>query len=136
MLPLFVVEQDAVGGAFQIVVLAGAERPQKHRQTAAAKDQARAEQIQDDIHVDLPCRRKLFANTSSDELDGHFYFYPLYYEFCAKDDQERERVRDVIRGITDHIIDHDFLLIDIDGTPTRWGVYSPKLLNHDRFWWA
>ena len=69
MLPLFVVEQDAVGGAFQIVVLAGAERPQKHRQTAAAKDQARAEQIQDDINVDLPCRRKLFANTSSDELD-------------------------------------------------------------------
>ena len=29
----------------------------KHRQTAAAKDQARAEQIQDDIHVVLPCRR-------------------------------------------------------------------------------
>ena len=76
------------------------------------------------------------SDTSSDELDGHFYFYPLYYEFCAKDDQERERVRDVVRGITDHIIDHDFLLIDFDGKPTRWGVYSPKLLNHDRFWWA
>jgi hypothetical protein len=32
-------------------------------------------------------------------------------------------------GLPDHIIDHDFLLIDIDGTPTRWGVYSPKLLT-------
>ena len=76
------------------------------------------------------------SDTSSDELDGHFFFYPLYYEFCATDEPERERVRDVVRGITDHLIDHDFLLIDHDGKPTRWGVYSPSLLNHDRFWWA
>jgi hypothetical protein len=76
------------------------------------------------------------SDTSSDELDGHFFFYPLYYEFCAQDESERERVRDVVRGITDHLIDHDFMLIDHDGAPTRWGVYSPKLLNHDPFWWA
>ncbi len=76
------------------------------------------------------------SDTSSDELDGHFFFYPLYYEFCATDEAERERVREVVRGITDHLIDHDFLLIDHDGTHTRWGVYSPAVLNHDRFWWA
>lgn len=66
---LLVVEQNAVGRAFEVVVLAGAQRPQEHGQPAAAKDQARANQIEDDIHVRRPRSRKLFAITSSDELD-------------------------------------------------------------------
>ena len=34
----------------------------------------------------------------------------------------------------DHIVSHDFNLIDHDGTPTRWGVYNPEALNHDPSW--
>ena len=68
-LPLFVVEQDAVGGAFHVVVLPGAQRPQEYRQPAAAKDQACTKQIEDDVHADRPRKRKLFAITSSEELD-------------------------------------------------------------------
>ena len=75
------------------------------------------------------------ADTSSDELDGHFFFYLLYYDFCADTEAERERVRDVVRGITDHLITHDFVLIDHDGRPTRWAIYGPQFLNRDPNWW-
>jgi len=75
------------------------------------------------------------SDTSSDELDGHYFFYPLYYDFCADTDSERERVREVVRDITDHFLTHGFNLIDHDGKVTRWGVYSPEGLNHDPMWW-
>lgn len=75
------------------------------------------------------------SDTSSDELDGHYFFYPLYYEFCADEPAERERVRDVVRGITDHLLTHRFLLMDHDGKPTRWGIYGPEYLNQDPMWW-
>jgi hypothetical protein len=75
------------------------------------------------------------SDTSSDELDGHLFFYPLYYEFCADTDEERARVREVVRDITDHLITHAFTLVDHDGRPTRWGVYGPQYLNQDPSWW-
>ena len=75
------------------------------------------------------------SDTSSDELDGHFFFYPLYYDFCADTDAERERVREVVRDISDHLVAHEFTLVDHDGKPTRWGIYGPQYLNHDPRWW-
>ncbi|HDP33895.1 MAG TPA: hypothetical protein ENN29_02160 [Candidatus Hydrogenedentes bacterium] len=75
------------------------------------------------------------SDTSSDELDGHYFFYPAYYDYVADTEQEKERVREVVRDLTDHLIEHDFCLIDIDGTPTRWSVYSPESLNNDKNWW-
>ncbi len=76
------------------------------------------------------------SDTSSDELDGHFFFYPLYYDFCADSESEKERVREVVREITDHLITHEFCLVDFDGKPTRWGVYGPQFLNASPYWWA
>jgi hypothetical protein len=75
------------------------------------------------------------SDTSSDELDGHYFFYPLYYDFCAETEAERERVREVVRDVTDHLLTHGFVLIDHDGKPTRWAVYGPQYLNHDPLWW-
>ena len=75
------------------------------------------------------------SDTSSDELDGHYFFYPLYYDLCADTDAEKERVREVVRGITDHLLAHDLVLVDHDGRPTRWGIYGPQYLNWDPFWW-
>jgi len=60
------------------------------------------------------------SDTSSDELDGHYFFYPAYYDLVADTDEEKERVREVVRDLTDHLIEHDFMLIDHDGTVTRW----------------
>jgi len=75
------------------------------------------------------------SDTSSDELDGHYFFYPLYFDLCADTDAERERVREVVRDITDHLLSHQLALIDHDGKPTRWAIYGPQVLNHDPAWW-
>lgn len=75
------------------------------------------------------------SDTSSDELDGHFFFYPAYYDLVAETDAEKERVREVVRDLVDHFLEHDFALVDHDGKPTRWAVYGPHHLNDDPLWW-
>jgi hypothetical protein len=75
------------------------------------------------------------SDTSSDELDGHFFFYPLYFDFCADSEPERARVREVVRDVIDHLVAHQFSFIDHDGKPTRWGIYGPQSLNEDPNWW-
>ena len=74
------------------------------------------------------------SDTSSDELDGHYFFYALYHDLVARDDAERAEVAAVVRRITDHLIAHDFTLVDHDGLPTRWGVFSPSALNASLRW--
>jgi len=68
------------------------------------------------------------GDTSSDEIDGHLFAYGIYYDLAA-DAREKEQIADVVRRIIGYIVDHDFLLIDVDGEPTRWGVWSPRYLN-------
>lgn len=75
------------------------------------------------------------TDTSSDELDGHYFFYPAYYDLAAETEEEKARVREVVRDLTDHLVEHGFYLMDHDGTPTRWAVYAPEALNQDRNWW-
>ena len=74
------------------------------------------------------------SDTSSDELDGHYWFYGLYYDLVADTEEEKQRVRDVVAAITDHLIAHDFALVDWDGAPTRWAVYGPAAINSDPAW--
>jgi hypothetical protein len=76
------------------------------------------------------------SDTSSDELDGHYFLYALYYDLVADTMEEKARVRDHVRALTDHLVINDFCLVDHDGQPTRWGVFSPEALNHDSAWWA
>ncbi len=75
------------------------------------------------------------VDTSSDELDGHYFFYALYYDLVAETEAEKQRVRDVVVGLTDHLLEHGFNLVDWDGRITRWGVFGPEHLNHDTDWW-
>ncbi len=63
------------------------------------------------------------GDTSSDELVGHFYAYALYYDLAA-DAETKQAIRQKVRRITDHLIEHDFCLVDLDGKPTRWGRWS------------
>ena len=76
------------------------------------------------------------SDTSSDELDGHYFFYPAYYDLVADTEEEKERVREVVRDLTDHFMEHNFRLMDHDGTVTRWSDYSPESLNHSWVWWS
>ncbi|SOD92565.1 hypothetical protein SAMN06269250_4043 [Spirosoma fluviale] len=73
------------------------------------------------------------GDTSSDELCGHMMGYYFYYELVA-DEAEKKVVRAHISRLVDHLIAHNFTLTDIDGRPTRWGVWSPDLLNRDPDW--
>ncbi len=76
------------------------------------------------------------ADTSSDELDGHFFFYALYYDLVADSPEEKAEVRAVVTGIVDHLLAHDFALVDWDGQPTRWAVFTPAKLNQDPDWYV
>ncbi|MBI1317563.1 MAG: hypothetical protein GC168_01260 [Candidatus Hydrogenedens sp.] len=76
------------------------------------------------------------SDTSSDELDGHYFFYPAYYDLVCETEEEKERVREVVRDLTNHLIENGFYLVDHDGTPTRWSIYGPDSLNHDVNWWS
>jgi sugar lactone lactonase YvrE len=74
------------------------------------------------------------TDTSSDELDGHYFFYALYYDLVADTEEEKKRVSEHVKALTDHLIDHDFNLVDHDGKPTRWSRFNPYELNHDKNW--
>jgi hypothetical protein len=75
------------------------------------------------------------CDTSSDELDGHYFFYARYHDLVASTDEEKREVRDVVIAITDHLIAQEFCLVDHDGQPTRWAQFGPRQLNHDPDWW-
>lgn len=75
------------------------------------------------------------GDTSSDELDGHYFAYAVYYDLAA-DEREREQIRRVVARITDHILDHGCYYVGPDGKRTTWGVWAPERLNHDLEWIA
>ena len=70
------------------------------------------------------------SDTSSDEIDGHYFAFYSYWEHVAQHDPaERKLCLDHIRAMTDYIIENGYLLIDWDGERTSWGYWSPELLN-------
>lgn len=81
--------------------------------------------------ADRSCEWK--CETSSDEMTGHFVGMSLYYDLCA-DDGEKEDIRKALCGIMDHIVAHNFRLVDHDGLPTTWANWDPMLLNYDDKW--
>ncbi len=69
------------------------------------------------------------CDTSSDELAGHYFYYGIFYDLIAESEQEKADVKQVVADITDHLIRHDFRLVDYDGKPTRWGNFNPEFFN-------
>ena len=63
------------------------------------------------------------ADTSSDEIVGHFFAYSVVYDLAADEDL-RKRLRGAVSRIADHLIDHRHNLTDLHGGPTRWGRYD------------
>jgi hypothetical protein len=70
------------------------------------------------------------GDTSSDEIVGHYFGYAVYYDLVA-DEAEKETIRGVVSRMTDHILDHDYQLIDTDGKRTRWGWWGPDAIWED-----
>lgn len=67
------------------------------------------------------------GDTSSDEIVGHYFVYPIYYDLAA-DEAEKPALRGAIDRITTHILDNDYQLIDLDGKRTRWGWWGPEAI--------
>ena len=63
------------------------------------------------------------ADTSSDEIVGHFFAYSVVYDLAA-DENLKRRLRGAVSRIADHLIDHRYNLTDLHGGPTRWGRYD------------
>jgi hypothetical protein len=73
------------------------------------------------------------GDTSSDELDGHYFAWYVYHELVA-DESEKRAIRDVVRAVTNNIVDHEYTLVGHTGRKTRWGVFGPQYLNDDPRW--
>ena len=58
------------------------------------------------------------GDTSSDEIVGHYFVYPIYHDLVA-DESEKPALRAAIERITNHILDNNYQLIDVDGKRTR-----------------
>jgi hypothetical protein len=67
-------------------------------------------------------------DTSSDELAGHFFGYPLFFDLCAKGDAERTALAARARSMTRYIMDGGYRLIDLDGQQTLHGHWQPERL--------
>lgn len=67
------------------------------------------------------------GDTSSDEVDGHFYSVSLFHDLAAQG-AEKDRAKEHLARITSHIIDNGWVLRDMDGKPTRWGRWDPDYL--------
>ena len=70
------------------------------------------------------------GDTSSDEIVGHFFVYPIYHDLVA-DDSEKPALRAAIERIATHIVDNKYQLIDVDGQRTRWGWWGPDAIWED-----
>ncbi|NUL81145.1 MAG: hypothetical protein HUU60_00290 [Armatimonadetes bacterium] len=73
------------------------------------------------------------GDTSSDELDGHFYVLGVYHDLVA-DDREKSELQALVRRIIDHLLSNNYRLIDKDGKPTRWAIFDPESINDDPIW--
>lgn len=70
------------------------------------------------------------GDTSSDEIVGHYFGYAVYYDLVA-DEAERQKIRGVVTRMTDHILNNNYQLIDVDGKKTRWGWWGPDAIWED-----
>ncbi|MCC6142313.1 MAG: hypothetical protein IT368_00765 [Candidatus Hydrogenedentes bacterium] len=77
------------------------------------------------------------GDTSSDEIDAHFYYASIFHDLVA-DDGLKAQVRDHIARLASHIIDNGWVLRDFDGAPTVWGRWDLEYLDgfRGRFAWG
>lgn len=73
------------------------------------------------------------GDTSSDELDGHYFAWTTFYDLAATPEQ-KAKIAATCRRVTDNIIAGGYNLIGHTGKRTRWGVFAPSSINDDPAW--
>ena len=68
------------------------------------------------------------ATTSSDEAIGHVFAFGVIAEVVDDGAIKAQAVR-LLDALMQHIVDHDFYLVDYDGKPTLWGKWNPEYVN-------
>lgn len=63
-------------------------------------------------------------DTSSDEYAGHFFGIPVFYDLCARTEDEKQAIRDRVQLAMSYVIDGGDRLIDLDGEPTTFGRWD------------
>ncbi len=72
------------------------------------------------------------SDTSSDEIDGHFMAFYVYWEHIARyDPVEAKLIKKQTSELIDYLVDNNYQLIDWDGERTTWGFWNPEALNDD-----
>jgi hypothetical protein len=75
------------------------------------------------------------GDTSSDELVGHMFAYPLVLDIVAGSDHAlASRAIALMVNMTSHIQNHNWYLIGETGNHTRWGVWNPAQINGEEDW--
>ncbi len=83
---------------------------------------------------DTPWRRAAEADwdwkstTSSDEAIGHIFAFGAIAELVDDADLKKRAIT-LIDTLMQHIVDHEYYLIDWHGQPTLWGRWNPEYVN-------
>jgi len=99
----------------------------------AAVDEPRYKPVEERWRMSVDGKWRWKGDTSSDEITGHYYAFGVYYDLVA-DEEEKPAIRAHVARVTDYLLDHGYYLVDVDGKPTRWGVWAPERLNDDPDW--
>jgi hypothetical protein len=70
------------------------------------------------------------ADTSSDEIVGHFFIFSVAYDLLPDSDL-KQRIVATAKRVMNHIVENGYNLVDLDGKPTRWGWWGPERLKRD-----
>ncbi len=72
------------------------------------------------------------ADTSSDEVTGHFLQMKIAHDFLGEDDPELDEIiKDACKRTAKHIIDHGFEFCESSGKPTTWAKWSKRYFDND-----
>lgn len=82
-------------------------------------------------HLSRDGSRLWKADTSSDEIAGHYLQFALAFDHLP-DPGLRRRVQEVARRMTDYILDGGLTLRDIHGMPTWWGRWDEEYFASSR----
>ena len=77
------------------------------------------------------------GTTSSDEIVGHAFAYPLVKEVLAPVNRNvsgGDAAAALLLDIARNIVQHNFTLEGPDGLPTQWGDWNPLRINFNRSW--
>jgi len=69
------------------------------------------------------------GDTSVDEVVGHMFGFPIYYDLCATPDEKR-RISEAVAAMIDRIVDSGYRMLDENGEVTSDGHWEPEWINH------